>query len=278
VNKVIAESNNSTNFYIITSSTAASSVNLSNSKANKSVSNMGFYIQAGGGVTIKSVIASENFNRGGFIDNGANLNTLVTTSIFNGNGSYGLEVNSNGNITLNGVTANDNNEHGVTINNQAGNGKIDVLSTLGENIFNNNTFHGLDIKTNGDVNLSKVTTNGNGFFGISVTGSGFSSKVTLNTVVSKENGRYGIYIFTTGKITVNKAVSLFNGTANNTDGLYVNTSSLEGVTISNCYFIGNEGNGIEANVIDPLTMVTIINTAYLGNDSDNTGDLDLNIY
>lgn len=277
VNKVTAERNYYSNLYLVTTSTAASAVTLTNSATNGSDLNDGFFIQSGGGVTVKSVTASNNSNKGGYIDTFANQNALVTTSIFNNNGDFGLEVNSDGNVTLNALTVTGNADNGLRVNNTAGSGKVEILSTLGENFFNGNAYHGMYITTNGDVTLSKVTANSNGFMGINISSSGPSGLIKLDTITTKTNGFSGISLFTNGKVTINKAISFYNGTSNNTDGLNVTTSSVDGVTITNSYFIGNEGNGIEANVAT-ANLVFITNTVYLGNDSDNTGDMDLNIY
>lgn len=277
VNKVTAQDNYYNNLYLVTTSTAASAVTLTNSVTNGSDLSDGFFIQSGGGVTIKTVTASNNYNRGGYVDTFANQNALVTTSIFNNNGYFGLEVNSDGNVMLNGITTNENDDVGLRVNNTAGNGKVEILSTLGENYFNNNDYHGMYITTNGDVTLTKVTANSNGFMGINISSAGPSGLVKLDTIIAKTNDQAGISIFSNGKVTINKATSLYNGTSNNTDGLIVTTNSAEGVTITNSFFIGNEGNGIEANVTT-VNLVFITNTAYMGNDSDNSGDLDLNIY
>ncbi len=277
VNKVTSENNYYSNLYLVTTSNAASAVTLTNSATNGSDLSDGFFIQSDGGVIVKAVSASNNYNRGGYVDTFANQNALVTTSIFNNNGYFGLEVNSDGNVTLNAITVNGNDDVGLRVSNTTGSGKVEILSTLGENFFNGNAYHGMYITTNGDVTLSKVTANSNGFMGINISSSGPSGLIKLDTITTKTNGFSGISLFSNGKVIINKATSLYNGTSNNTDGLNVTTNSADGVTITNSYFIGNEGSGIEANVTT-VNLVFITNTVYLGNDSDNTGDLDLNIY
>ena len=155
---------------------------------------------------------------------------------------------------------------------------MEVLSTLGENIFSFNTLAGLDIASKGNVNLSKITAQENGSYGVSVNNStGAGKTVTINTLVTKMNSSYGLWITTSGKTTLNLVTSLNNGMGSDTDGLYVNSTSADGLVISNSFFLGNAGSGIEANLVS-VNLLTLINTAYLGNDAFVSGDQNLNIY
>jgi hypothetical protein len=86
-----------------------------------------------------------------------------------------------------------------------------------------------------------------------------------------------LFITTDGKATLANITSLYNGVGTNSDGLYVSSTSAAGLSISNSFFLGNEGSGIEADLVSP-NLLTLTNTAYWGNDSNTSGDLDLNIY
>ena len=89
---------------------------------------------------------------------------------------------------------------------------MEVLSTLGENIFSFNDFYGLTIQTNGNVILSKITTQLNGLYGATVNNSGGAGKtVSVNTMITKMNGGFGLFITTTGKATLTGVTSLYNG-------------------------------------------------------------------
>ena len=79
---------------------------------------------------------------------------------------------------------------------------------------------------------------------------------------------------TDGKATLSGITSLSNGAGDNSDGLYVSSTSALGVSISNSFFLGNEGSGIEADLLS-ANLLTLVNTAYFGNDTDVNGDLDL---
>ena len=215
---------------------------------------------------------------GAYLESGPGFNILVTSSRFNGNGAYGLNTASSGKITLNAVVANDNVDYGAYLDNLSGTGDVEVLSTLGENIFSFNDFYGLTIQTNGNVILSKITTQENGLYGVSVNNSGGAGKtVSVNTMITKMNGGFGLFITTTGKATLVSVTSLYNGVGTNQDGLYISSTSAAGLSISNSFFLGNEGSGIEADLA-LLAPFTLTNTAYWGNDSNVNGDQDLIVY
>jgi hypothetical protein len=279
INQLKAFENTNYNLRLITyTAPIIAPIKVSNAVANGSVSNNGIFIQSAGAITLNKVTASDNFLSGAYLESGAGLNILVTSSRFNGNGAYGLNTSSGGKITLNAVVANDNVDHGAYLDNLSGTSDVEVLSTLGENIFSFNTFYGLTIQTAGNVILSKITAQENGLYGISVNNStGAGKTVTVNTMITKMNGSYGLFITTDGKATLANITSLYNGIGTNSDGLYVSSTSAAGLSISNSFFLGNEGSGIEADLVSP-NLLTLTNTAYWGNDSNNSSDLDLYIH
>ena len=279
INQVKALENADNNLRLITyTAPILAPIKVSNVSANGSLSAAGIFIQSAGGITLNKVIASDNSQSGAYLESGSNLATLITSSRFNSNGVYGLNTSLSGKITLNAVSANGNGNIGAYLDNTLGSGDVEVLSTLGENIFSFNTLAGLDIASKGNVNLSKITAQENGSYGVSVNNStGAGKTVTINTLVTKMNSSYGLWITTSGKTTLNLVTSLNNGMGSDTDGLYVNSTSADGLVISNSFFLGNAGSGIEANLVS-VNLLTLINTAYLGNDAFVSGDQNLNIY
>ena len=174
---------------------------------------------------------------------------LVTSSQFNGNGFRGLDTVSDGKITLNAVTANDNGENGAYLDNDLGTGDVEVLSTLGDNHFSFNGSNGLTIATVGNVKLNKITSQENVLRGVTFSNTGGSGTVTITTLVTKMNGSYGLFFITNGAAVLSGITSLNNGVGTNSDGMYVNSTSAAGVKISNSFFLGNEGSGIEADLL-----------------------------
>ena len=279
INQLKAFENTSYNLRLITySAPILAPIKVSNTVANGSLTNNGIFIQSAGAVTLNKVTANYNFLSGAYLESGPGQNMLVTSSRFNGNGAYGLNTASSGKITLNAVAANDNVDYGAYLDNVSGTSDVEVLSTLGENSFSFNDFYGLTIQTNGNVILSKITAQENGLYGVSVYNSGSAGKtVSVNTMITKMNGGHGLSITTAGKTTLASVTSQNNGIGTNSDGLYVSSTSALGLSISNSFFLGNEGSGIEADLA-AFAPFTLVNTAYWGNDSDVNGDQDLDVY
>ena len=279
INQLKAFDNTNYNLRLVTyTAPIIASIKVSNTVANGSITNNGIFIQSAGAVTLNKVTANDNLMSGAYLESGPGQNILVTSSRFNGNGAYGLNTTSSGKITLNAVVANDNVDHGAYLDNLAGTSDVEVLSTLGENIFSFNDFYGLTIQTKGNVILSKITAQENGLHGVTVNNSGGAGKtVSVNTMITKMNSGYGMFITTTGKTTLTGITSQNNGIGTNSDGLYVSSTSALGLSITNSFFLGNEGSGIEADLA-ALAPFTLVNTAYWGNDSNVNGDQDLVVY
>lgn len=252
-------------------------VTLTNITANESTTQYGIFAQSAGAITLNRVTAIGNTGIGTYLDIGTGMNVMILSSRFNGNGSRGLEVNSSGKITLNAVWANDNGSDGAYLDNDLGSGDVEILATLGENQFSFNTLNGLTIATVGNVKLNKITAQENGGRGVTFSNNGGTGTVTITTLLTKMNGSYGLYFYTSGAATLTNVTSLSNGVGTNSDGMYVNSTSASGVKIINSFFLGNEGSGIEAD-LNAANLLTLVNTAFWGNDANNSGDLDKNVY
>jgi hypothetical protein len=185
---------------------------------------------------------------------------------------FGLYILSNGLVTLNNVYSN-NNRYGVEIsNNYDFTPVVKILSTFGENIFNNNANQGLIIYSFGDVTLNQVTANWNGYQGVEVD---TSSKLIANTVLTYRNGKDGMYITADNGVSISGLQSYNNGATSNYDGLFIYITSGSPVSILNSTITGNYGDGIE---ISGNTNPTLTGTCYFGNDINNTGDKNLRVY
>jgi len=280
-------------------------VTLANLKAADNVTNNGIYVentQIAQPVSISRTTTGGNGNRGlsvvsiGAItldyveDTGGNTasgiylsNTSAATPFpitvnrtrSNGNtNSYGLYISAHGLVTLNNVFTSGN-RYGTEITNTitGSTAGVKLLSTFGENVFNNNTYDGLLINSQGDITLSKVTANWNGNQGVEVQTTG---KLTAATVYTYRNSRDGMFVVAYNGVSISGLQSYNNGIASNYDGLSIQVSSGSPVSILNSFITGNYGDGISltGNAAPVLT-----GTCYYGNDINNAGgDMNLRIY
>jgi len=203
----------------------------------------GLYITSKGPIIVNSVTASSNGSAGAWM--GARLDntgsgsaspqpvTVTGTNTFDGNRSWGLNIQTYGAVTLSSITAENNgwgtNDGGVLVNNGiADPAKPAAVTFTGTNAFNYNTNDGLSVLSIGAITLSNVTANGNGG---GVYGSGFGSGLYLNNAGG------------VGKGVTLSGVNTFNYNYNN--GLYV--TSKGAITLSN---VTANGNGFGAGAGD----------------------------
>ena len=278
INQLKALDNNNNNLRLVTyTAPILAPIRVSNVAANGSLSATGIFAQSAGAITLNKVVANDNSQNGAYLESGGGLNVLVTSSRFNFNGVRGLDVISDGKITLNAVSANGNSGTGAYLDNDLGSGDVEILSTLGDNHFSFNGANGLIIATAGNVRLNRITSQENAQRGVSFSNTAGSGTVTITTLITKMNGSYGLFFMTDGAAVLSGITSLNNGVGTNSDGLYISSTSALGVSISNSFFLGNEGSGIEADLLS-TNLLTLVNTAYWGNDSGGAADLDLSIY
>ena len=222
-------------------------VNITESEFNNNATN-GLQVESGGTVTLDTVSASNNTLTGAFIDtciynnvsglcdgNGSVTITSGTTNVFNNNSFTGLIVDSGGGITINNTEANGNDLDGALLTSADDNGTGNVNISDSEFSDNQNGY-GLDVLTDGNIDLDNVTVNNNGTGAVldSTYGTGYvnvndstfgdsnttgntwtglhidsGSTITLNNVIASYNGTNGAYLDAVGDITVT------NGTFNN---------------------------------------------------------------
>lgn len=246
--------------------------------------NSGLSAFSGGNVLLDKVTANGSVN-----GNGAGINvsdsSVATTTVtvqrsqFNDNRYDGLVVTGLGTITVNAVEASRNmalesmNPRGGMIldNYTFGTGKIQVLSSLGANIFNDNARYGLAVFTNGTITVSKVTSQRNGSIGVYLMGYTAASNVTFSDGDLRMNHNSGLYVSTYGTINVSRLVSLYNGTETNWDGATLYSHG-KAITINQSAMHGNGLYGIYANAGAGIP-VTISKSSWFGNGPYTLPDL-----
>jgi hypothetical protein len=168
-------------------------------------------------------------------------------------GFYALNVN--GAITVTNINcSNQTMLGGVVLNNTAcANCPVDFLTTgTKTNIINTNHGMGLHITTNGAVTLNKVLSNSNhagvdaglGVYIENHLGLSTASKVTINNSTFNDNVNSGVYIITTGIITLNNVEASDNG-AYNYLGNTTDVTGTKGVNVFKGKFSGNTGHGLQ---------------------------------
>ena len=204
---------------------------------------------------------------------------ILTNISVEGNWQCGVLADTENNVTITNVVARYNHV-GVLVGTEIE--PVNNVLISGANLFDSN-YSGLEVYALGMVNISNVTaqyqTGGTGIYVVSITD---GKTVTMNNILSRYNYDDGLYISSYGNVNLNTVRCLSNGNATTDgEGLYMWMHDPEDIiTIRNSVFTFNAGNGIEANLIDPndYTKFKLINTSWLGNDSDNDGNADLYLY
>lgn len=284
---VTTNGNQSDGMYIDNNTNTAKPMNVTitgNNNFNGNGDN-GLRISTYGTVLLNNLTANDNgdlisehgvriFNNGGTL---ARPITINGTNTFNGNSGSGLFAVSLGVIKVNNVMANSNGgtDGGVYLNNFSSNVFNQAISITGYGIFNNNTFDGLGIFSNGAITLANLTANFNGEQGAEIynwndisTTSAVNATITgVNTF--NGNGAEGLFIQTDGAITLNnitananvfQGVNLDNVTQANTGPTGIKALIINGVNMFN----NNGGNGLEFNITGATTLTRI--TANYNND------------
>ncbi|MFN8412100.1 MAG: hypothetical protein U0Z26_06905 [Anaerolineales bacterium] len=280
--------------------------------------NDGLYIRTTGAVTLNSITANFNQNRGVFIDNHASLSspqaiTIKGTNFINGNDNTGLRMVSYGAITLNNITANDNGRVDLCANTCAG-AYIDNLAysnplvgsilitrqpfTLtGTNTFNNNYSGGLVVYSAGNITVTNITASRNGVAGTgdgvyltnnwdwhpnsAVATTAYSANITLNGYgVFDGNGDEGLQVFSRGIINLNNVTS----TGNNGYGVYLDNRGYTAGVIAvrqpvTLLGVNTFNNNLGGGAyIYTLGVVTLNNVTAIGNKATGSGGSGHGIY
>lgn len=207
-------------------------VTATNSQFNNNAGN-GLQILSGGDVELDTVSASGNDLTGASIDtciynsatglcagNGSVIVTSTTGNQFNDNGFIGLNIDAGGGAALEHVQANDNALDGAVITSADNNGTGDVV--IDESDFSGNAnAYGLDVYTDGNIDVSNVTANSNnlGAFLDTTPGTGsvFVSDSTFGDSNLTGNTWTGLHIESGANVTLTNLIASYNGT----NGAYV---------------------------------------------------------
>jgi hypothetical protein len=251
-------------------SLAPQKVSLSKIKAQDNTTN-GIYLRAGAS-TISDILVTGNSQKGFYFENTvfSGQAVIINRSTFNNNTVNGLEIYNYGDITLNGVEASDNDYRGAWL--RSNGSKVTVLSTLGASNFNRNFYNGLQISNAGAVSMSNLSVSNNSWRGILIQ---TSASLNISSAKVLSNRQEGILADITGNVTIaNSSVSNNDpGRLGNVDGIYLSvTVPTSVVSITNSIVTANSGSGI--NLTTGITPV-LTGTFYLGNDTNNSGDLNI---
>jgi hypothetical protein len=235
----------------------------------------GLQIKTTGTVSLNNLTSIGNGNKGIEVDNTyAVLPKAVTAKNLNlyANDSDGLSVLSNGNITLSNINAQGNGANGVYANNDSGNPLLKVIVS-GDNYFWNCGIDGLHVETSGMATLSGIDARYNGLDGIYVEA---PMGIVLSKAYVKASAWDGIYLESSGAVTLTDVSSFNNGEGTNSDGIQILMAQNSIVTIKGSAFMGNEGYGICIFYqVEDMPQPLILNTVYIGNDTDKSGDKNL---
>src|SRR5215213_4894168 len=182
------------------------------------IDDTGLLVTSGGNVSINNSQANDNRLLGATINAAADV-TIRNSTFSSNNGvtvdgtgaqkfdGYGLQVVTLGSIFLDTVTASDNTLFGARLDG--------AFIQVSNSIFNNQTSgsatdptgRGLEIISDGNVNLQNVTLDNNQTFGANIQD---RDSVDLNTVTATNNGTNGVEVQTTCQ-----TVNLISGTYSN---------------------------------------------------------------
>ncbi|MEW6400398.1 MAG: right-handed parallel beta-helix repeat-containing protein [Chloroflexota bacterium] len=276
------------------------SVDVTDSNFDNNAGN-GLQVQAGGNIGLNTVSASDNTLTGAYLNsclydaaselcagNGSVTITGATTNVFNGNGFSGLVVDSGGGIAINNTQASNNGLDGAYLTSADADGTGDV--SVDESEFSGNTNGiGLDVLTDGNIDLTSVDASNNGtgivlqttttgaidVTDVNVTDNTWTGlhadsggNIDLLDVVAYNNGANGAYLDAEGDITIEN--STFNQNVHfnfpQDPGLYAHSNG-GNITLINVIADGNlygagavlttSGNGV--------ISVTGVNSHFNGN-------------
>jgi hypothetical protein len=240
----------------------------------------GIYVpNAYGAITLSGrIFANNNGNTGVYLKNSNVLDTApmsvtVTSLTASGNADAGVYVESKGIVTLSSLTATSNQStlYGVYIKNDfTPNSSVTIN---GSNLISDNKGDGLKVATNGVLSITGVRAENNMKRGLSLGAYTAGKNVTLSNIISQYNSDTGVYLEALGMVTLTNVRSYLNGG----DGIYVDANDAYHIYLNTCSAIGNEGSGIWANS-HLLRLHLSATTSYFGNDTDNSGLPDVDLY
>lgn len=225
-----------------------------------------------------SGVAYDAYGKGVYLDNAGSVFTkrgvnVTGTNYFSDNISNGLFIVSDGLIRLTNITANQNGCDqvlegdtlycaGVYLESYGG------VTQTGYAQFVDNDQDGIRITTyNVPVTLTNVFSADNGNDGVEINGGNSNpiSNITLNGInTSNNNGRYGMWIYTSGAITLTNVTANYNANSglilDNTLGLTARPITIKGVNT----FQGNGDTGLTVYSRGAITTYSINSVENLG--------------
>ncbi len=250
-----------------------SSVKLLNVEAGNNTLSGVFIGITSGAVTLSKVAASGNTGNGIYIDNRTYVarSVVISSSSANNNGDQGIIVYSIGAITLSGVTASGNIRYGAKlVNNEISLPTTQVPQgiTVMKSTFDKNGDHGLYLATLRKITLisNNASENTNcGVYGFNIMSTVSSSIVVSGVNHFNFNGGSGLYINSSGAITISGVVTY----GNETNGIYANTTS--GATLKNSQMEGNGWVGVYlgTHLTTTLSGLTVLQNGF--GDFDDAG-------
>ena len=175
-------------------------------------------------------------------------NITVTNSTFTGAPFNGLVTDSGGSTTLNNVTANGNNLNGAFITAYDDSGVPHDVTVTDGSFSGNGNGSGLDILSDGDIELHNVTADGNNTGAIvdNTPGTGIHP---VDGGQYNDNDWDGLDVWSAGNITVDSAVVSDNSSPGlDTYGAYLDATAGTGeILVSNSTFNSNDGYGFLAS-------------------------------
>lgn len=233
----------------------------------------GTLIFTSGPVTVSRLNGNGNQHNGLMIDQTeapSSLFPILLSGIVTGNnGGSGTYVVGKGNITVSKIDASSNGgDAGLWLQNDilGGTGSVTILNPAGgatTNWVNFNYNNGVSIFSNGAVSVTGLEVTGNNQdksamwqYGLGIESGG--APVTLNTIISRDNGNRGVIVLSDGVVTINNSWVA----ANRWDGIHVETPGK--VFINNTTSINNNWAGMYLMLSNPLNLV-LNNSTWFGN-------------
>jgi hypothetical protein len=171
----------------------------------------GANLTARGAVVLTNVTSAFNSTYGIKLTDQSTVTFTQVTSYFNFSGN-GIEISTTGNVVFTQVSAFANSGTGAYVVSTTGTFTLNKPSTGAMNQFDSNGGDGLYVNLLGKVTLTNIEASGNSGDGIdlAVTIPAGTSPIVITNATTNNNVVDGIYIYTTGAVTVNKWVAKDN--------------------------------------------------------------------
>jgi hypothetical protein len=252
--------------------------------------NDGVSVQTKGVVSWTNGGANHNRSSNGAIlsnyDAGSYRSINLSNLAFDGNATYGFNVQSIGAITLKNVGASNNlNGNGATLDNCmyasgcTGFGNVTISGTSGLSDYSGNRNGGLSVNSAGNISITNVNASDNELnSGLALYNNylnGYGNILVKNSVKNayndySGNGDYGMEVTSLGTITLSNIQVKENGES----GLYVNNTnatSAKNVTLSRIISDDNEGDaGVDVHSKGVITL------SYVEDRGNDTNGIRLN--